>query len=307
MKQDILNELTLCTFSTGSTMVREVLEDWLVFLGGRPKQIIFTISPTNNPPPIYEQLHVEKSVDTTIYLEPKGRSVAQLEPEGVRTAIEAAQTKWILLVKLDTLPFRKGHQDWLTNAIRIMEKYNCWGITGSGRIYHDACPVEQGYSKTQKFSNNFSIFPRQDWLDIQERYVGKNFDGLLLTDSTNSIDLKGDGLRFITEEAVETFLETSNRHMVAQWETLEWSVFHVNVWGEQLRKTRESYLARTKVSPYLFKGKPTSHSMIYPWDLYYGFPKPSLFKRLKIWFGHKRRKIFNPTSVPSHPLLSSRR
>ena len=304
MKQNILNELTLCTYSTGSIMVREVLEDWLVFLGGRPKEIIFTVSPINNPPPIYEQLHLEKGIDTVIYLDPKGRSVAQIEPEAVRTAIEAAQTKWILLIKLDTLPFRRDHQDWLTNAVHVMEKYSCWGITGSGRIYHDASPVEQGYSKTQKFSNNFSIFPRQDWLDIQDMYVGKEFNGLLLSDSIGSVDSKGDALRFITEEAVETFLEKNNRHMVVQWETLDWSVFHVNVWGDQLRQIRESYLARTKVSPYLFKGKPTSHSMIHPWNLYYGSLKPSLLKRLKIWLGYKRRKAFNPNSVPSHPLVS---
>lgn len=285
-------------------MVRAVLEDWLIFLNGRPKQIIFTVSPINNPPPIYKQLHTERLIDTIIYLEPKGRSVAQIEPEAIRTAIEAAQTKWILLIKLDTLPFRRGHGDWLTKTVYIMEKYNCWGITGSGGIYHDAYLVQQGYSRTQKFSNNFSIFPRQDWLDIQDIYTGKEFDGLLFANSTDSVDSKGDALRFISEEAVETFLKENNRYMLVQWESLEWSVFHVNVWGEKLREIRESYSKRINVSPYLFKSKPIFISMFPPWNLYYGYPKPGWFKRIRIWFGSKRREVLNPLSVTSHPLLS---
>jgi hypothetical protein len=39
-------------------MVREVLEDWFTFLGGKPKQVIFAVSPCDNPPPIYEELRV---------------------------------------------------------------------------------------------------------------------------------------------------------------------------------------------------------------------------------------------------------
>ena len=40
-----LDQITLCTYSTGGEMVREVLEDWLRFLGGRPHRVIFAVSP----------------------------------------------------------------------------------------------------------------------------------------------------------------------------------------------------------------------------------------------------------------------
>ena len=42
-----LDTISLCTYSNGKVMVREVLEDWLQFLGGRPKQVIFAISPAS--------------------------------------------------------------------------------------------------------------------------------------------------------------------------------------------------------------------------------------------------------------------
>ena len=34
-------------------------------------------------------------------------------------------------------------------------------------------PLEEGYSLTQKYSNNFSIFRRSDWLSTVGRCVGQ--------------------------------------------------------------------------------------------------------------------------------------
>jgi hypothetical protein len=43
MSLTILSNLAFCTFSTSRIMVREVLEDWFTFLGGKPKQVIFAV------------------------------------------------------------------------------------------------------------------------------------------------------------------------------------------------------------------------------------------------------------------------
>ncbi|MEG4518175.1 MULTISPECIES: hypothetical protein [unclassified Microcoleus] len=286
MNQSIFNNLTFCTFSTSQIMVREVLEDWLSFLGGRPKQVIFAVSPADKPPPIYQELLAEGLIDELVYVDWRGRSVGETEPEGVRVAIEAAKTDWILLAKLDTLPYRKGHENWLDEVMQTVQKYNCFGFTGSFPS-PDMQSLEPGYSKTQKFSNNFSIFRGTEWIEVIDYYVGKKFDGPV---AKNALYTK-ESLRFANEAAIESFLEKNQRYMLVRWETPEWTVFHVNIWGEQLRQIRDRYLARKDISAFLNTGRPQQIGF-HPWELYYGYPKPPLLERFKIFVGRWRRIIF---------------
>jgi hypothetical protein len=278
MSLDILSNIAFCTFSTSRILVREVLGDWFSFLGGKPGQVIFAVSPCADPPPVYEELRLDGLIDQIIYLEPNGRSIYELDAEGIRVAIEAANTDWILLAKLDTLPFREGHESWLDNAIQAIQHFNCLGLTGAGSAYYDVQKAEKPYSKIQKFSNNFSIIKRKDWLNIQDTYIGRNFDGPLMQDAKFS----GAMIRVANEEAIETFLRDNQCYMLVRWQTLPWSVFHVNVWGENLRQIRELYIARKNVKPYLFTGKPHDQSSrTRPWIRYYGYPKPSWIYRLR--------------------------
>ncbi|AFZ04659.1 hypothetical protein Osc7112_0011 [Oscillatoria nigro-viridis PCC 7112] len=267
-------------------MVREVLEDWLSFLGGRPKQVIFAVSPADKPPPIYQELLAEGLIDELVYVDLRGRSVGETDAEGIRVAIEAAKTDWVLLAKLDTLPYRKGHENWLDEVMQTVQKYNCFGFTGSFPS-PDMQSLEPGYSKTQKFSNNFSIFRGTEWIEVIDSYVGKNFDGAV---AKNALYTK-ESLRFANEAAIESFLEKNQRYMLVRWETPEWTVFHVNVWGEQLRQIRDRYLARKDISSFLNTGRPQLIGF-HPWDLYYGYPKPPLLERFKIFVGRWRRIIF---------------
>jgi hypothetical protein len=286
MNQSIFNDLTFCTFSTSKTLVREVLEDWLSFLGGRPNKIIFAVSPADNPPPIYQELLAEGLIDEIVHVDLRGRSVGETDAEGIRAAIEAAKTEWILLAKLDTLPYRKGHENWLDEAMQTVKKYNCFGFTGSFPS-PDMQSLEPGYSKTQKFSNNFSIFRGTEWIEIIDKYVGKKFDGAVAKNSVYSKE----SLRFANEAAIETFLEKNERYMLVRWETPEWTVFHINLWGEQLRQVRDRYLARTDINSSLNTGRPQRIGF-HPWELYYGYPKPPLIDRFKMFVGRWRRIIF---------------
>jgi hypothetical protein len=284
LNQSILNDITLCTFSTSHDMVREVLENWLTFLGGRPKQIICSVSTTNYPPP-HSQLQGEGLIDQIAYLEPCNRTPQDIDPDARLAAIKAAKTNWILSVSLDTIPFRKGEENWLDDALSAVEQHKCFGFTGSFNA-PDMQPLGDGYSKTQYFSLNFAIFRRTDWLKIIDTYLGSNLDGPLI----QNLNLKESNFRFRQEAAVVAFLRENQQYMLVRQETPQWTVFHVNVWGKQLRNVRERYLARKNIHPYLNTGMPEK-KRFYPWDRYYGYPKPSLLKRMRIWFGKKRRDI----------------
>ena len=79
----------------------------------------------------------------------------------------------------------------------------------------------------------------------------------------------------------------------------------INLWGEQLREVRKDYLSRKGVIPYLNKLPELRGNLLYPWDRYYGYPKPSKFKRLKIWLGKWRRKFlqFNSKTIGKSDII----
>lgn len=288
---NILDDISLCTYSTGESMVREVLDDWLQFLGGRPNRVIFAVSPSSGAPPVYEDLRSEGLVDEILYLEPKGRSVLEIDAEALRVVIEAAPTEWILLIKLDTLPYRSGHDSWLADAMERIQKYGLFGMTGSSPMM-TLVPLEKGYFLTQKYSNNFSIFRRSDWLNAVRECVGQGYHH----GNACSPQFQGDNLRYLNEYAVETHLETMGKHMLVRHESREWSIFHVNVWGETLRKVRSSYRNRRRIDRFLTTGSPLRGPLRYPWQKYYGYPKPPFLTLMRIVLGRWRRDLLGKKS-----------
>ena len=182
--------------------------------------------------PIYEELRKDGLIDRILYLELGGGSVYEINAEAVRVIVDAATTEWILLIKLDTLPYRSGHETWLDDALDKISKYHLFGMTG-GPPAADLVPLEDGYSTTQKFSENFSIFRRSDWLDVINTSEAEGYE---MADFDRGLKFQGDQLRYINEYTLETYMEKTGKRMLLKHESLEWSVFHVNVWGEALQK-----------------------------------------------------------------------
>jgi hypothetical protein len=284
---DVLDQLSLCTYSTGRTMVREVLDDWLQFLGGRPRRVIFAVSPLTGAPPVYEELRGEGLIDQILYVEPRGRSVMEIDSEALRMVVEAAPTDWVLLIKLDTLPYRLGHDGWLGHAMERIQRHGLFGMTGSSAMMK-LSPLEEGYSLTQKFSNNFSIVRRSDWLNTVNACVGQEYGQA----GAGAPRFLGDQVRFLNEYAIESHLELTGRQMLVRHESRDWSVFHVNVWGENLRNVRTSYRNRRRIDRFLTSGDPPRGPFRYPWQKYYGYPKPPFLTLMRIVLGRWRRNLF---------------
>ena len=193
-------------------------------------------------------------------------------------------------MKLDTLPFRSGDEAWLDDALQRIETNRLFGMTG-GTPFADLVPLEDGYSTTQKFSNNFSIFRRSDWLKAVQDCIG---DGS--TEIAGSVRFQGNNLRFINEYALETHLEQTGARMLVKHDSQGWSVFHVNVWGEALQNVRTAYLERQAVERFFNTGKPLRRSLEHPWQKYYGFPSPPTLRLMRIALGKWRRCLFGRRS-----------
>jgi hypothetical protein len=83
---------------------------------------------------------------------------------------------------------------------------------------------------------------------------------------------------------MERYIQRHNVYTLCKVEDPNWTVFHTNIHGEQLKQTREKYLARHKIGRFINVGysdaEPDPASA-----MYYGKPPIGLLKRLQIAFG----------------------
>ena len=119
----------------------------------------------------------------------------------MRIVVNAAPTEWVLLIKLDTLPYRSGHASWLSDAMDVIQRHRLFGMTGSFVPDPDQSPLEAGYCVTQKYSNNFSLFRKADWLRVNSDSAGQD-SGLR---SANSSQFSGENLRYFNEHLIERY------------------------------------------------------------------------------------------------------
>lgn len=273
------DELSFVTFSCGTILLEEVLDDWIQFLEGRPKDIIFAVPPKRFASPVYEELKAKGKIDTIIYLPDKDYEACPMENEAMFQVAEAADTEWLLFARLDTLPYRAAHVSWLDAAMEKVKTAEHLGLTGGfyGHTpYRTLRPAGPGYATSNKFSNNFSIIRRKDWLEIEYETIGREFSGAFYTS-------KGALMRrFAQEVAIERHMDISGRYMLVRLEDEDWSVFHVNQWDDDLAVIRERYLLRDSIEPFLCRDT-TFRNLRFDWEKYYGYPDPSLRQRAYYW------------------------
>ena len=183
--------------------------------------------------------------------------------------MEAAPTEWVLLIKLDTLPYRVGHENWLSEVIETVDRHGLFGLTGSFLIA-DPIPLGSGYDLTQKYSNNFTIMRKADWLSAVDSCVGTGYQG-----TNDDPRFRGEGLRFLNEFAVENYMEMNQRFMLFRHESRDWSVFHVNVWGDALRRVRVFLPREEGHSPLSEHGPARAAEPAPPLGVLLRFPSPS--------------------------------
>jgi hypothetical protein len=113
-------------------------------------------------------------------------------------------------------------------------------------------PLEPSYVVTQKFSNNLALFRRAEWLQVNDQALGQESGSNLAA----LPQFSGNDLRYLNEHVIECYLEKTGKKNLMKLESLDWSVSHVNVWGEALRKVRISYIERKGVKRFLNSGRP---------------------------------------------------
>ena len=273
--------LVAANFANSQTFA-DVLGDWIEFLGGRPGEIVVVDGGSDRTThELYWNLFSAGKID-------KLQLIRSDHPENNKnlcfvqehTAGAIASRPYLLWFKSDTLPYRKGHDIGLPEAIDYLQRDDTFAIGGSFNIpsrHHDAWP---GWYFSHKCSENFALMKRESFIAAMEEfaggYISSGFRGPSPSESKNQS-------RYLVEVAFEKYIERHNRFTLVREEDPSWTVFHTNIMGPKLAQVRRDYLARKNVEKYMNAG----HVIALNGGCYYGKSRPFI-RELRVAVGASR-------------------
>ncbi|MEG3858047.1 hypothetical protein [Microcoleus sp. herbarium12] len=277
-----LSEVSMVSANFGNGLAyREILLDWFKFLGGKPGEVIVVDGGSDSDTQqVYWELYQEGLIDKLQVIVPhhedndKDRCFIQ-----EYTAAAIASKPYVLFFKIDTLPYREGHDGWLEEALDYLDKDEIFAVGGAfNRTFKhfDAWP---GWYFIQACTLNFSVMKRSTFVSVMQEcldeYIASGFIG------THKFG------RFLLEQAFIAYMEAHQQYTLCKVEDPSWTVFHTNARDEYLQEVRDKYLAREDVKVFMNPGLTKDMSQF----LYYGQP-PVRSSRLQ-----KIREAFGETKV----------
>lgn len=284
-----LDQIALITNHFGEYEIfGDVLQDWFRFLGGKPAQVVVVDGGSNAAALQTARALQERKLIDTLDIAPADHHDETLRRETAyiqeyRAGILATRP-YILFFHADTLPYRQGHAEWLTQSIALLQRPDVFAVSGSLNLWCKQHEAWDGWYWSSKCSLNFALMKRELFLAATDEYAGdfirSNFRG------TNPAAATGQA-RYIIEIAFEKYMAHHNCLTLVQHENAAWTIFHTNARGARLKRVRADFFARKNIDKYIDAG--ANPKLIEPRDaVYYGQPRPSLFKRARIYFGQTR-------------------
>jgi len=263
----------------------DIINDWFEFLGGKPGEVVVVdCGSDRETQTVYWKMFEEGLIDKLQLIHPNsndfGKDKGYIKEY---TAGAIASKPYLLIFKTDTIPYRKGHDGWLEEAISYLDREDVFAIGGSHNLpakHHDAWP---GWYFSHKCSYNFALMKRSTFIaaahEFANTFILSGFKG------ENPAAATGQD-RYFIEVAFEQYIQRHQVHSLIKVEDLNWTVFHTNTHEERLKQVREKYLAREDIERFMNTGysdkEPNPAKA-----LYYGLPpeKVGLMKKVKIAFG----------------------
>ncbi len=283
-----LAEISLVSANFGNGLAyKDVLLDWFKFLGGKPKEVVVVDGGSDQKTQqVYWDLYQDGLIDKLQLIQPNhpdnSKDTCYIQEYTVGAI---SSNPYVLFFKIDTLPYREGHDDWLDEAITYLDREDVFAIGGSFNKpskHHDAF---DGWYFSHKCSLNFCLMKRSRFMaamhEFANEYILAGFKGENPGEATNQA-------RWLVEVALEKYIQNHNVYTLCKVEDKTWTVFHTNVQGEHLRKTRERYLNREDVERFMNAGLDEGAAIPGQGKYYgnfYGKPRISLTKRIRIFLG----------------------
>jgi hypothetical protein len=248
----------LCANFRNSEAFEAVMLDWFEFLGERPGEVVIMDGGSDRKThEIYFDLLGQGLIDKLQLIRPdhpdNNKETCYIQEIYVG---QFASKPYLLFWKSDTLPYRRGSDGWLVDAIRWLERDDTFAIGGSYNVparHHDAWTDDTGgeWFFSDQCSVNFCLMKRESFVAATEEYAGEFIRSGFRTENPG----KGTGYeRYIIETSFERYMRRHNKFVLSRVEDDHWSVFHTNAAGQRLAELREKYRKRIDVRRYFNAG-----------------------------------------------------
>lgn len=244
----------VCANFKNAEAFEQVLLDWFEFLGGRPGEVVVVDGGSDRRThELYFDLLGRGLIDKLQLIRPEHEDNSRETCFIQETQVAAFASKpYLLFWKSDTLPFRRGHDGWLAEALERIERDDTFAVGGSFNIpskHHDAWP---GHYFADRCSENFSLMKRERFIGAVEEFagafVGAGFRGVNPGEATGQ-------QRYLVEVAFEQYMRRHGLYTLCRVEDETWTVYHTNAAGERLVGLREKYRRREDVARYFNAGE----------------------------------------------------
>jgi hypothetical protein len=163
----------------------------------------------------------------------------------------------ILFAKLDTLPYRRGVDNWLAEEAAALQDPGVFAISlpGAPKPISRSLGMRGAYLASDFVSLCFALMKRTEFVRSCREQMGEFIDSGFRGEYPSHIAARPDvtpGLRRALVELLWT--EHCRKHglaALARKQTVDYQINHVNVWGPALLAIRSRYRAREDVGPTL--------------------------------------------------------
>jgi hypothetical protein len=237
-----------------------VLRDWFEFLGGRPGEVIYVDG--GSPPRTMRRLVgmvQEGLIDRLEVIAPNHweNSFDRCYIQEYRAGMHA-QLPYIMFVKLDMLPFRRGMEGWLGEDLALLRDPRNFAVTTTHLIDPPLGEMEAGGTRYSRFdfaSLNFALMTRAAFERSLREQIGEFIEDNFRGGYPEHLQPDARWRRALLEWAWQAHCRQHGLRTLARRESRDWTIFHINKRGQKLLEYRRRYRAREGVEAYFDKSK----------------------------------------------------
>lgn len=276
-----LSQVSMVSANFGNRLAyREILQDWFNFLGGKPGEVVVVDGGSDrDTQQLYWELYQEGLIDKLQVIPPhhvdndKERCFIQEYTAGV-----IASNPYILWFKIDTLPYREGHESWLEEAIDELDRDDVFAVGGGFNRAFPHFEARSGWYFSQACTINFSLMKRSTFVAVMEEFAGEYI--------ASGFQGEHEFGRFLLEMAFIAYMERHKVNTLCKIEDPTWTVFHTNAQDEYLLEVRDRYLAREDIATFMNPCLSNDMNQF----LYYGKPpiQSGTLEKMRMFLGETK-------------------
>lgn len=240
----------------GASALRTVLRDWIYFLGGRPGEIVYVDggSPPTTTRRLTAMLH-DGLIDRLELLNPNHweNSYDRCYIQEYRAG-RLATHPYVVFVKLDMLPYRRGYDHWLAEDLAALDRPGVFAVTTTHLI--DPPVGRDGPYKVYDFASlNFVLMKRSAWEAAMRGEIADFIDSGFRGPFPEHLCPEERWRRALVEWAWQAHCRRHGLRTLARAESADWTIFHINKTGRKLLEYRRAYLRREGIEEHLDRSK----------------------------------------------------